>query len=265
MIKRHISMYLTLCRVSPTMLALYLALSLSGCAAINARLPAEEPAMHTVSEFSDDERIAYVEDDPWERFNRRMYRFNYNFDKYVFLPVTRSYEFVAPNFVQAGVSNFFDNIYEIRTLYNSLLQLKGKKALTTLGRFVTNSTIGIGGLFDLANAFGLKRQNETFGQTLGYWGVGTGPYLVLPILGPNTLRSAFGYGVDGGVRYAIETVVDPFKKFDHPTGIEAGILALEATNLRHQEKFRYYESGNPFEYYIVRFLYRQSHELLLSK
>jgi len=252
-------------QVYPMMLALCLALSLAGCATTNADLPPEVPAMHTVSEFSDDERGVLADDDPWEGFNRRMYRFNYNFDKYLFLPVVNSYEYVAPTFVQTGVSNFFGNIYEFRTFYNTLLQLEGGKALTTLGRFVTNSTIGIGGLFDIADHFGLKRQYGDFGQTLGVWGVGAGPYLVLPILGPNTVRSAAGYGIDGGIRYAVITAIDPFKNVDNGTAILAAITGLEATNLRHQQKFRYYESGYPFEYYMVRFLYRESRELLIKK
>ena len=260
-------MTINLRRVSPMMLALYLVLLLAGCATTKADLPPEVPAMHTIDEFSDDEdRVAYA-NDPWETFNRRMYRFNYNFDKYVFLPVVSGYEFITPSFVQTGVSNFFDNVYEIRTLYNSLFQLKMKKALTTLGRFVTNSTIGIGGLFEVADSFGLKRQNEDFGQTLGRWGVGTGPYLVLPILGPNTVRSATGFGVDAGIRILMLDAIDPYENCsaNDKLAIEAGTTTLEAINLRRKQKFRYYESGYPFEYYMVRFLYRESREFLIMK
>ena len=258
-------MTVTMSRLYPAVLIMCLLVSMGGCASTKTDLPAEVPAMHTVEEFSDDERVAYVSQDPWEGLNRRMYRFNYNFDKYVFLPAVSGYEFVTPDCVQTGVSNFFNNIYEFRTLYNSLFQLKGKKALTTLGRFATNSTIGIGGLFDVAELFGLKRQNEDFGQTLGYWGVGTGPYLVLPILGPNTMRSASGYAVDGGIRYAIISAIDPFENVENGTAIQVGITVLETVNLRHQQKFRYYGSGYPFEYDMVRFLYRQSREFLIMK
>jgi phospholipid-binding lipoprotein MlaA len=268
MTARWIIMPITLCRICAMMFALYLVLLQAGCATTRADLSPEVPAMHTIDEFSDDEDwIARDANDPWETFNRRMYRFNYNFDKYVFLPVVSGYEFISPSFVQTGVSNFFDNIYEIRTLYNSLFQLKGKKALTTLGRFVTNSTIGIGGLFDVADTFGLKRQNEDFDQTLGYWGASAGPYLVLPILGPNTVRSATGYGVDAGIRLLMLDAIDPFENCsaNDTLAIESGITALEAINLRHKQKFRYYESGYPFEYYIVRFLYRQNSELMIMK
>ncbi len=252
------------CRSFLILFALGLALFVAGCATMKPALPPEVPAMHRAEEFADDEWIEYPHD-PWERFNRSMYRFNYNLDRYVLLPVVTGYEFITPAIVQTGVSNFFNNIYEVRTLYNSLLQLKGKKALTTFGRFVTNSTIGIGGLFDVATTFGMKRRQGDFGQTLGVWGVGAGPYFVLPLLGPNTASSAVGYAVDGGIRYAALTATKPFDDMNYRDGIQTGIWVLEATNLRHVQKFRYYGSGYPFEYDVVRFLYVKSRELMITK
>ena len=258
-------MPVAVCRVYPVIVALYLALSLAGCATTTTtKLPPEAPAMHSVSEFSDDEGVADIAD-PWEGFNRSMYRFNYNFDKYVFLPVVSGYEFITPTFVQKGVSNIFGNIGEVRTFYNSLFQLKGKKFLTTFGRFLTNSTIGIGGLFDPATPLGLKKQNEDFGRTLGYWGVDSGPYLVLPVLGPNTLRSTGGFAVDAGIRFAAINAIDPFENVENGNVIMAGITTLEGIDMRHREEFRYYESGYPFEYEMVRFLYHKRGELLLMK
>ena len=247
-------------------LLMYLTALLSGCAT-TANRPPVEPAMHSIAEFGDDERMLYV-DDPWEGFNRTMYKFNYRFDKYVFLPVVNTYEFILPTFVQTGISNVFNNIGEVKTLYNSLFQLKGTKALTTLGRFVTNSTIGIGGLFDPATSFGLTRYEEDFGQTLGKWGVGTGPFVVLPVLGPNTARSTGGLVFDSGVRYAITTSI-----FNSVGGMSDGtentiknsITAVEAIDTRHKQPFRYYESGYPFEYYMVRYLYRQQREFAIMK
>jgi phospholipid-binding lipoprotein MlaA len=220
--------------------------------------------MHSASEI-DDEPIAYADDDPWEEFNRSMYKFNYYFDKYFFLPVVRGYEFILPTFAQTGVSNFLYNTREVRTFYNSLLQMKGKKAMTTLGRFVTNSTIGIGGLFDPATGIGMERQDEDFGQTLAVWGVGPGPYLVLPVLGPNTVRSASGLAVDGGVRWAIDSAIAPYVNVNEAWVIWTGLAVLEGIDTRHREKFRYYESGYPFEYYMVRFIYNKKRELLIMK
>lgn len=247
-----------------TFITLSLALTLAGCATTAVNLPPEVPAMHTVAAI-DDERIAYVADDPWEGFNRSMYKFNYNFDKYFFLPVVNGYEFITPTFVQTGVSNFYTNLGEIRNLYNCLLQGKGMKSLNTLGRFVTNSTLGIGGLFDPATSFGLKWQREDFGQTLGVWGVGTGPYVVLPVFGPSTVRSASGLAVDSGINIGMYMAIDPFPKFNYITPVEYGITALGAIDQRHKEKFRYYESGYPFEYYMIRFLYREKRELAIMK
>jgi len=237
-----------------------LAQVLSGCAARMAVLPDDIPPMHTVQEFSDDENVSRTRD-PWEGFNRSMYKFNYEADRFVLLPVVNGYETVIPRFARDGVSNFFANLREIRTFFNSILQANGRKSLVTLGRFVTNSTIGIGGLFDPATAFGMRQEHEDFDRTLETWGVGPGPYLVLPILGPNTVRSAGGLVVDGGVRWAIVNAIDPFGETGVRTEIEAGSTALEVVDLRYRESFRYYDSDYPFEYCMVRYLVTQEREL----
>ena len=240
----------------PLVLALYLA----GCAASNAHIASEIPPMHTVSEFGDDESVSHAED-PWEGFNKGMYKFNYEADRFFFLPVVNAYETATPGFVQTGVSNFFANIREVRTLYNSILQAKGKKSLVTLGRFLTNSTIGIGGLFDPAASFGWRQQQEDFDRTLETWGVGTGPYLVLPLLGPSTARNASGLAVDGAVRWAVVSSINPFGSTGAGSEIEMGATTLEAVDLRHRESFRYYESDYPFEYYMVRYIFSERREL----
>lgn len=237
-----------------------LILILTGCAGRVALLPGEEPPMHTVSEFSDDENVSRTRD-PWEGFNRSMYKFNYEADRFVILPVIAGYETVVPRIARTGVSNFFANVREVRTFYNCILQAKGKKSLVTLGRFLTNSTIGIGGLFDPATAFGMRRENENFDHTLETWGVDTGPYLVLPVLGPNTARSTAGLAVDGGVRWAMMSAIDPFGGTGASTEIETGGTALETVDLRHRESFRYYDSDYPFEYYMVRYLFSQERDL----
>ncbi|MHB8810040.1 MAG: MlaA family lipoprotein [Desulfobulbaceae bacterium] len=241
-----------------------LVLILSGCAGRTALLPGEVPPKHTVSEFSDDENVSRTRD-PWEGLNRSMYKFNYEADRFVLLPVVAGYEMVVPRFARTGVSNFFANLGEIRTFFNSILQAKGKKFLVTLGRFLTNSTIGIGGLFDPATALGWRREHEDFDRTLETWGSSTGPYLVLPVLGPNTARSAAGLAVDGGVRWAIMNAVDPFGGTGARSEIETGTAALETVDLRYTESFRYYDSDYPFEYYMVRYLFSQGRELKILR
>ena len=242
-----------LCRI---ILAATVTSSLAGCAAIRGNTSAEVPARHTIDEFRD-QRFAEVAD-PWERFNRGMYRFNYYFDKYLFIPVVNGYEFVTPDFIEERISGVYGNLGEVRNLANSVFQLKGKESVTTLGRFVTNSTIGLAGMFDPATKIGLKRRNQDFGKTLGYWGAASGPYLVLPILGPSSVRDTAGFATDSAITYGAYAAVAPFG--DSPN-MDRGITALGAVDARHQQDFRYYESGYPFEYNMVRFIYHEQREI----
>jgi phospholipid-binding lipoprotein MlaA len=135
-------------------------------------------------------------DDPWEGFNRKVFAFNDVIDRYALKPAARGYRFITPDPVETGVGNFFSNLGEIRTALNSLLQGKGTNASTATGRFLINSTLGIGGLFDIATRMEITGREEDFGQTLGAWGVGEGAYLVLPLLGPSTVRDTAGLPVD---------------------------------------------------------------------
>lgn len=153
-------------------LALTLALTLAGCATGN------NPQ------------------DPLENFNRGVFSFNEGLDKAVFKPVAQGYETVVPQPARTGVLNFFYNIGDLFTAANNLLQGKVPEAASDVGRLAINSTLGILGLFDVATEMGLEKHNEDFGQTLGKWGVGDGPYLVLPIFGPRTSRDALGLGLD---------------------------------------------------------------------
>lgn len=130
--------------------------------------------------------------DPYERFNRSMYRFNDTLDRGVAKPVARAYTKVAPAPVRTGVSNFFRNLNSVTVMVNDLLQLKPKAFFAETARLVVNTTLGIGGLFDPASQMGLPAGDEDFGQTLGRWGVKSGPYLVLPVLGPSSARDTFG-------------------------------------------------------------------------
>lgn len=246
-------------RVNLTAVFMLLSLSLAGCAAPGISRMAEVPAMHSIAEFKD-QRFADVSD-PWEGFNRNMYQFNYYFDKYLFIPVVNSYEFVTPSFVQKRITGIYSNLGEVRNFTNSLFQLKGTESVTTLGRFVTNSTLGLGGMFDPATSFGLKRHEQDFGKTLGYWGAGSGPYIVLPVFGPSSLRDTGGLAVDSAISYGVYTAVDPFGSAANSFAIDAGVTTLGGIDARHQQSFRYFESGYPFEYYLVRFINHEKREI----
>lgn len=161
------------------------ALSVTGCASTQAVTSGDDIAATTVSPV-----------DPYENFNRSVYGFNMGVDKYLLKPIADGYRFVTPNFLQTGVTNFFNNLKGINVVLNDLLQGKFEQSAADTGRFLTNSTIGVLGLFDVATDMGLEANIEDFGQTLAVWGVDQGPYLVLPLLGPTTLRDGGAIIVD---------------------------------------------------------------------
>lgn len=134
--------------------------------------------------------------DPYEGFNRSMYGFNMGLDKHLLKPVASGYKTITPNFMQTGVSNFFTNLKGINVVLNDVLQGKFEQGASDTGRFLTNSTVGLLGLFDVASDLGLQGNVEDFGQTLAVWGVDQGPYLVLPVLGPTTVRDGAAIVVD---------------------------------------------------------------------
>jgi phospholipid-binding lipoprotein MlaA len=125
-----------------------------------------------------------------------MYVFNDNLDTYAIKPIAKGYKAITPDIVDTGVTNFFSNIDDIIVLINDILQLKFKQATSDSARIVFNTVIGLAGLIDVSTEFGLPKHNEDFGQTLGYWGVGSGPYLVLPVFGSSNIRDAAGFTVD---------------------------------------------------------------------
>jgi phospholipid-binding lipoprotein MlaA len=128
--------------------------------------------------------------DPLESINRPIYSFNTMLDNALLKPTAKAYQKVVPNVVQAGVGNFFGNIKDVSTLVNNILQFKFKDASTDLARVAFNTTIGLGGVLDVATGMGLQKNSEDFGQTLGAWGVPSGPYLVLPLFGPGSFRDS---------------------------------------------------------------------------
>jgi len=128
--------------------------------------------------------------DPLEPVNRAVWRFNDGLDKAVLKPVSQTYKDVMPSLVRRGISNFFANLTDVWSFFNSVLQLKPQDAAETLIRFNLNTFFGLGGLLDIASEANIERHREDFGKTLGRWGVPSGPYLVIPVLGPSTLRDA---------------------------------------------------------------------------
>lgn len=186
--------------------------------------------------------------DPWERLNRFTYRFNARFDDLVFLPVADTYRRL-PGPVRGGVHNFFSNLSEVVSTLNYTVQLRPAPAVRSLGRFVLNSTMGIGGLFDVATAAHIPGVPTGFGQTMSRWGVHQGPYFVAPLLGPSNVRDSSGFVVDYGTNYWIN-ILDLYR------GLAGWALTpLNAVDIRANTSFRYYSTGSPFEYDAVRFLF----------
>jgi phospholipid-binding lipoprotein MlaA len=131
--------------------------------------------------------------DPLEPINRAVYTFNDGVDHLLIKPAAEFYRFAVPEFMRTGVSNFFSNINDVVVALNSLLQGKLTQTGSDVARLIVNTTVGVLGLFDVATEIGLEKHNEDFGQTLGYWGIGDGPYLVLPFLGPSSARDTVGW------------------------------------------------------------------------
>jgi len=193
--------------------------------------------------------------DPIEGFNRGTYRFNYHFDEYLYLPVVRAYEIILPDHVKDRISDGIDNLGEFLNLTNNLLQTKFIDASITLGRFVINSTIGFAGLWDPATEMGLTRKPADFGQTLGHYGVGGGPYLFLPALGPSNVRDTTGLAVDS----AALTFIGP-PAWINNAAISGSLGGLTVIDRRHRIPFRYHQTGSPFEYDLLRMLYNIKRE-----
>lgn len=131
-----------------------------------------------------------------ESFNRAIFKFNDKADEYVLKPTARAYRFITPGFIDEGITNFFQNLDDIETFVNSLFQFKFHNAMVSLNRVIYNTTFGLAGFIDVATGFGLKNEEEDFGQTLGYWGYEESTYLVIPFLGPSTIRDFSGIVVD---------------------------------------------------------------------
>lgn len=200
--------------------------------------------------------------DPWEPMNRNLYEFNAGFDDYVMLPVTNVYETVLPSPVRTGIGNVINNANEVGTLVNSLLQGKLEKSFITTSRFMINTTFGALGLFDWASeSESLKRQDEDFGQTLGVWGFGDGPYFVMPVLGPSNVRDTFGFGGDFLILLLEMRAAYKLLGVKNTKTVAYTELLIRTLNKRSTTAFRYHETGSPFEYELVRFIYTKKRQL----
>ena len=209
--------------------------------------------------------------DPWESLNTKFFEFNRQLDRWILKPVAKGYNAVVPNVVQIGVSNVFYNSRVTPRLLNNLFQGKLKGAGIEAGRFLINTTVGIGGFFDVAQRFNLTTPEEDTGQTLGFYGVKPGPYLMVPLLGPYTVRDLIGYGGDIVLNPiywliiptvhnidAIPTVVDVEERAA-TYAISIGARATEIVNDRslNLEKFQGVEESTLDLYAAVRNAYLQ--------
>jgi phospholipid-binding lipoprotein MlaA len=180
--------------------------------------------------------------DPWERFNRSAFKFNDALDRAIARPVAKAYVKVTPRFIRTGVSNALSNLNTVPTAINDVLQGKMREAGRDSARFLLNSTLGLGGLFDPASAAGLENNDEDFGQTLGKWGMKSGPYVMLPILGPSTVRDIFGRGVDQftyPVNYLEDDSTRYFIRGVDFLDLRAGLLELDAQLERSYDRYAF--------------------------
>ncbi|MEO1935570.1 MAG: VacJ family lipoprotein [Myxococcales bacterium] len=202
--------------------------------------------------------------DPWERVNRKIFAFNETVDEYALEPAATAWDFVVPEIAQTGLSNFFENLRLPTVFVNDLLQGKPEAAAFDVVRLLSNSVFGLGGFIDVATAFKIPESDEDFGQTLGVWGVPSGPYLMVPLLGPYTVRSGAGQVIEAAATsYAY---FSPFW-FDvanlngvETFGASVGMRALELLNLRAIYLEELEASRNDaFDYYVfIRNAYLQS-------
>ncbi len=208
-------------------------------------------------EINEELAVLYGMDDPLGPLNRRIYYFNGMADRYLLKPMVTTYKYYTPDFFQKRFSNFFTNFENIGYALNSFLQLKFTDGIETVLRFGINSTVGLLGLFDPATSIGLPKHKETLGMTLAYYGVGRGPYVVIPFLGPSNLRDSVALGING---YAVAEM-DVY----HPVHIDFSdyyMLALYGFSVKADNSIYFMESDYVFEYEYMRFLSKKYNDLV---
>ncbi len=195
-----------------------------------------------------------------ESYNRGMYKVNKTVDTYTLKPIAKTYRFITPDPVEKGVNNFFHNLGEVNTFANSLLQGKLRNAALSSSRIVWNTTIGIGGLFDVATAMNITADEEDFGQTLQVWGLPPGPYVVLPFFGPSTVTDSLGLAVD--------TYLSPINQYDNWSdhNVREGVVALDIVNTRVQllDTEKLLDAALSDEYTFVKSAYLQHRAALVN-
>lgn len=192
--------------------------------------------------------------DPLEGYNRAMHQFNDTLDRYIVKPVAKGYKNITPNMVQTGINNFFSNLDDVTVIVNNLLQGKLNNTASDTGRLVINTTAGIAGIIDVATELNLKKHNEDFGQTLGYWGIGTGPYIVWPFLGPSDVRDSVGRVVDW--------TTDPLNYVENETiqySLEAVKIIDKRANLLDASKIVDEAALDPYEFIRDGYLQRRQY------
>jgi len=172
------------------------------------------------------------DNDPLEPMNRAIFGFNEIVDDNILEPVAKGYRYVTPDPVERSVSNFFNNLGEINTIINSALQMKIDKTITSSSRLAINSTVGVLGLFDVATSLGIQREREDFGQTLGYYGISSGPYLVLPFFGPSSFRDAPGFYADVMMEKSISPVYTELHHEERQTIQATNVIDTRANLLK---------------------------------
>ena len=220
----------------------------AGCAATEPRAEQSDSSASGKPE----KKLETSEVDPYENFNRSMFKFNDHVDDYVAKPISDAYLWVTPKFLQTGVSNFFSNLKDINVVLNDHMQGKFEQGAEDVGRFLTNSTVGVLGLIDVATDLGLKKHEEDFGQTLAVWGVPQGAYLVLPILGPTTAR-----GVPGGI---FDVAANPATY----VGMPVQLVSMLNTRANAEGALKFIDEASIDPYLFTREAYLQNQQHLIS-
>ncbi len=197
-----------------------------------------------------------AKNDPLEPMNRAIFEFNEVVDDNVLEPIAKTYKYVTPDPVETGISNFFSNLGEVSTIANDVFQLKFKQAGYDFVRFSINTTIGVFGIFDVATSVGLKKNKEDFGQTLGYWGIPQGPYLVLPFFGSSTLRDAPGLYAD--------MQVSPVQQLDNEEALALNALNAISTRARLLRATKILDTAAKDKYIFMRESYLQKRESMVN-